>query len=267
MENTEVQKNIRKGKMAEIIIRAAVIVGSAFMIYWYLDSRFIAFGSVMGIFIFTVTAGCAVFFEPLKKLVSKLRKTKAGKAAVTVFFIFIGLFVIYTGTALGLMIYGSKKPPEDGATVVVLGCQVKGTAPSHTLRMRLDAAYEYLTAKPEAKAVLSGGKGDDEQISEAQCMYNYLTEKGISPDRLYLEDRSTNTNENISFSEEIIKKNGLREDIAIVTDWYHEYRASIICRRQGYRCGAVSADTPRYLTANLVTREIFALANEVIFRK
>lgn len=266
MDNKKVEKKIGGGKITGIIIRAAVITGSAFMIYWYLDSGFIAFGSVMGILIFTATAGCAVFLEPLKHLIGKIRKTKAGKAALTIFFILVGLFVIYAGTALGLMIYGSKNPPEDNATVVVLGCQVKGTVPSHTLRMRLDAAYDYLTAKPEAKAVLSGGKGDNEHISEAECMYNYLTEKGISPDRLFLEDRSTNTNENISFSEDVIKKNGLNENIAIVTDWYHEYRASIICKRLGYHCGAVSADTPRYLTAHLVTREIFALANEIIFR-
>ena len=180
--------------------------------------------------------------------------------------VMIVLFCIYCAAAIGLMLYGANNPPEEGATLVVLGCQVRGKEPSHTLRLRLEAACRYLNENPRAKAVLSGGKGDHEEISEAQCMYNYLTEKGISPDRLYIEDKSTTTNENIRFSEEIIKKNGLDPRLAIATDWYHEFRAGLICRRQGYSCGAVSADTAGYLTAHLVTREIFAIANEVIFK-
>ena len=97
-------------------------------------------------------------------------------------------------------------------------------------------------------------------------MYNYLTEKGIAPDRLYLEDRSTTTDENISFSREIIEKNGLDKKMAVVTDWYHELRVWIICSRAGISSSAISAPTARHITANLVTRELVALPYELIFR-
>ncbi len=264
-ENNEKKNN--GARIAGLLIRAAVVMISLGMIYWYMESGFLAFGNVVGIMIFTLTGAAAVFWSPIKKLVKKLRGNKVMKIILDIIFVLLILFCIYCAAAIGLMIHGAKNPPEEGSTLVVLGCQVRGTEPSHTLRMRLDAAYGYLSDHPDSKAVLSGGQGEHEDISEAQCMYNYLTEKGISPDRLYLEEKSTTTNENIRFSEEIIKHNGLDPRLAIATDWYHEFRAGLICSRQGFTCGAVSADTPHYLTAHLVTREIFAIANEVLFKR
>ena len=58
--------------------------------------------------------------------------------------------------------------------IVVLGCQVKGTKPSKALKYRLDTAKEYMQANPETIAVLSGGQGKMEEISEAECMRRYL---------------------------------------------------------------------------------------------
>ena len=58
---------------------------------------------------------------------------------------------------------------------------------------------------PETKAVLSGGKGDGESITEAQAMCNYLVEHGIDRERLILEEKSTNTTENLKFSLGIIR--------------------------------------------------------------
>ncbi len=247
-------------------MRILVVIVSLIMIYWYIDSRFIGFGNVVGVLFFSAAAGCAVFYNYIKKFISMLRRKKGGKTVVGIVLVLIGLFLAYVVCALGLMFYGSGKTPEKGATVVVLGCEVRGEEPSRTLRNRLDAAYAHLTENPDAKAVLSGGQGDNENISEAECMYRYLTEKGIDKDRLYKEDKSSTTYENIKFTREIIKNNSLSEDIAIVTDWYHEYRASLIAKRQGVKnVGAVGAPTETYVTANLVTREIFALAKELIF--
>lgn len=259
------EKNTDKSSWG-LAIRAAVVVISIGMILWYFDSHFVGFGSIIGITLFLLTALCAVGFNKIQKITSRLMKSKGGKVVVYVVLTFLALFIVYVGTALGLMIYGAHKEPSENATVVVLGCQVRGTTPSKTLKSRLDTAYDYLSAHPDAKAVLSGGKGNDEDISEAECMYQYLTTKGIAPDRLFKEDRSATTNENILYTKELIEKHSLSHEIAIVTDWYHEFRASLIAGRHGLRSGAISAPTAPNLTANLVTREIFAIPHEIIFR-
>ena len=88
---------------------------------------------------------------------------------------------------------------------VVLGCHVKDGRPSRILGERIDAAYEYLSSHPQAIAVLSGGQGEDEAISEAECMYRELTARGIDGSRLYKEESSVNTPTNLRHSRGILE--------------------------------------------------------------
>lgn len=81
--------------------------------------------------------------------------------------------------------------------MVIFGCQVRKDGPSILLRDRLDTALAYWDEHPDIKIVVSGGKGDDEHQSEAQCMYDYLTAHGVDGGNILMEDTSVNTYENI----------------------------------------------------------------------
>lgn len=116
-------------------------------------------------------------------------------------------------------------PRASCPTVLVLGCQVRGTVPSLLLQYRIQAAEDYLTANPTAVAILSGGKGSGENISEAACMYQVLSDRGIDPQRLYLEEASSNTWENLCFSQALMEREGLSGPVAIVSNDFHIYRA------------------------------------------
>ncbi len=151
------------------------------------------------------------------------------------------------------------------ATVVVLGCKAYGERPSLTLEERLRAAIRYLNANPGAACVVSGGQGADETLSEAQCMYLYLVNHGIAPERIYREDQSTTTRENIAFSYEIIKEHGLNEKLAIATNNYHEYRAGMIADDLGLEHGAVPGSTALWLLPTYYARELLAILYEWIF--
>mgnify|MGYP002512316262 CR=1 FL=1 len=69
----------------------------------------------------------------------------------------------------------------------------------------IDAFKKYLSENPNIYCVVSGGKGSDEEISEAECMCHYLVEKGITSNRIITESHSVNTKENILNSAKIIK--------------------------------------------------------------
>lgn len=147
--------------------------------------------------------------------------------------------------------------------IVVLGAKVNATAPSRTLRDRIYAAYDYLTAYPDTIAILSGGKGADEGISEAQCMFNELTKMGISPHRLWLEEQATSTRENINFSLALIEdKTGSRpENLGILSSEYHLYRARRVAKEE---CGVIAtmipAETSRFtIKLNYYLREVAAV--------
>ena len=137
---------------------------------------------------------------------------------------------------LGKMAMAAADRPADGqdCTVVVLGCQVSANGePTVMLRDRIDAAYDYLTAHPESRCVASGGQNDNEPISEAACIRNTLAARGIDPDRILLEDRSRSTEENLRFTAEIIRQQGLNPRVAIASDNFHQLRASVWARRCG----------------------------------
>lgn len=188
-----------------------------------------------------------------------LREYKWGRILMNVITVIFVLGIAYVAFLTGLIIHADHTAPEQDCTVIVLGCQVRGNTPSLMLSERIDSAYEYLNENPDVPCIVSGGKGDGENLSEAQCMYNYLVEKGIDPDRIYIEDKSVNTQENIIFSKEIIEENNLSQNTAIVTDIFHQYRASNIVKSNGLTYGSVPAECVWYLMPTYYVRELVAI--------
>ena len=180
--------------------------------------------------------------------------------------------IIFVIVFLGIITFCSYKilsninhPSNKETTVVVLGCRVKDKKPSLALKERLDKTYEYLNENKELNCILSGGQGDNEEISEAKCMYQYLVKKGIDKKRLYLEDQSTSTRENILFSYKIIEKENFNKAITIITNEFHEYRAQTIASHLNIESYAISAKTAWWLFPTYFVREIFGMIYEFIF--
>lgn len=186
------------------------------------------------------------------------------------------LFAVIEGCIVKTMF---MRPEPNLEYMIVLGAQVKGETPSKALRKRLQAAEKYLNENPQTKAVLSGGKGDGEAISEAECMYRYLKEAGIGDERLLLEDSSTTTLENLRFSAGVIEQDlrySLEEDtdqaqdisamsrkVGILSNNFHVYRAMLLGRKMGYTdCYGIPAGSDYKLQIHYMVREFFALIKE-----
>lgn len=174
------------------------------------------------------------------------------------------LLIIVTPLSVNMAKYANYKTDEGAQTVIVLGCKVYGSTPSRYLRNRCKKAAEYLEKNPNAIAVLSGGQGYDEDISEAQCMENVLTDLGIDKNRLYKEDKSTSTAENIAFSKAVIEKNGLSKSVLVVTNEFHEYRAKLICDKNGLDFHSSCSYSSFYTFLTYHTREMAALLKELV---
>lgn len=132
------------------------------------------------------------------------------------------------------------------------------------LTRRLNAALEVLEDNPGAVCVASGGQGKGELISEAEAMRRYLTGRGISDERILIEDKSVSTYENMSFSAEILREQGITGNIVIVTNEFHQYRASVFAKREGLETGAHSAATKIANLPNYWVREWAALFHQLI---
>lgn len=139
-----------------------------------------------------------------------------------------------------------------------------GCVPSKALYERIHKAWEYMDAHPDVTAVLSGGQGEGEEISEARAMERYLLSRGIGKERLLLEEESTNTAENIAFSLRIIGDR--HKPIAVVTNHFHLPRSCAIARKSG--CTDVTGIAAPYRSLRLlwyVPREVLAYIKDKIY--
>ena len=259
-----------KGKVTKIhMIRLIFIVVAVLVFLWFLLPFMVAgilnIGNITGMLIATLFAAYMIFMPVVHDWVQSL--WNAGKMRG----LLIGGAVLVVGIALiamietGCMVSANAKKPVENATAVVLGCRVYGERASLSLVERLEAAQKYLEENPGAVCVVSGGQGPGENITEAECMYRWLVEKGIDANRIYKEERSTSTDENIAFSKDVIKENGLNDKIAIVTSEYHSYRATVIAQKNGLSYGTAPGQTAIWLFPTYYIRELYGILAEWIF--
>ncbi len=194
-----------------------------------------------------------------------LRKKKPKLAQTLRCILIIGLcLVLVAGTVTGIVIGTAGKGQAEKPTeyVIVLGAGVNGTVPSLILSERIERAYTYLAENPDVICIVSGGQGPGEDITEAQCMFDRLTARGVDPQRIWQENKSTSTRENLQFSLALIEeKTGARPtEAAIISNEFHLYRAGLFAKEQNLTMLGVPAKTTWFsLRANYFLREIVAV--------
>ena len=155
--------------------------------------------------------------------------------------------------------FWNPPPAEKPVTVLILGCQVMEDQPSLMLRYRLEAALTYLNDHQDTPVIVSGGYDPQNSFSEAQVMAAYLQSHGIKKQDIYLEDRSSSTQENITFSAQIQREQNLSPSFAIATDGFHQLRASLYAKDQGLEVYSLPAKTPWGLAPGYWVREWFGV--------
>lgn len=170
------------------------------------------------------------------------------------------LFVIVEGCILSRFHDQGK---ADLDYIIVLGAQMKAAGPSAVLQFRLDAAYDYLVNNERTVCIVSGGQGSNEPCSEAEGMYQYLTQKGIAPERIIMEDQSTDTSENIANSMKLIGRGDV--SVGIVTNNFHVFRGVHLAKGAGFQdvCG-ISARSNVYFQLNNMVREFFGIIKDLV---
>ena len=197
---------------------------------------------------------CGLFLYLLFRDPSLLDRTD-----VRVLLFVLGVCVLISLAITCNMIQALRKKPKGHETLIILGCEIMGEKPSLMQVERLQAAYRYLSENPKTAVICSGGQGKNEKVSEALAMKRWLCQKGIDETRIYLEDTSVTTEENIRFSRQVIALNHLDSRIALCTNEFHIYRAGLIAANEGLDYTAVSAPTAWWLLATFYVRELYAV--------
>lgn len=175
----------------------------------------------------------------------------------------VGLVLAAALTVLTVMAAAAAdRPTGDNApeTVVLLGCQVYHGRPSMMLRGRINAAYDYLTAHPGAVCITTGGlDSSSETLTEGGCARQELIAMGIAPERVYAEERSFDTRENLLFAAEIIEERKLNDHVVIASDNFHQYRGQLFAREAGLTAQSAGCFSPWFLGAGYACREVVGI--------
>lgn len=230
----------------------AVLAVAAFIL------RFVLWGYSFSALVCCCLIGIIAFYEITRMLRDKYPKPVRLLRRIFTVCLVIGLLVV--GATEAVIIHASFGSPEQPVDyVVVLGAKVRVTGPSASLWDRIYGAYDYLETHPDAIAIVSGGQGEDEPITEAQSMYDELINLGIDPERIWMEDKATSTWENLNFTLDLIEeKTGQRpQKLGIVSSEYHLFRASLFAKKCGVEFVGIPARTSRPgQMINHFTREV-----------
>lgn len=164
------------------------------------------------------------------------------------------------------MLNAKTNVPTNADYLIILGTKVDGKHPSPTLQERINAAADYLKKNPDTIAIASGQKGPNESISEAQAIKDSLIAKGISKTRIKIEDRSSRTVENITFSENLLPDKIKRGKGIVVSNYFHIYRARLIAKDQGFNLSSLPAKTPTDEAPKWYFREYLAISKYYVER-
>ena len=206
-----------------------------------------------GVWYFAAMAVCCGAQAWLLHLAPRRRAARhLARAGRVLFWLWIALLVL----AQGLVLQGQRADPaaERAQVILVLGAGLREGEPSPVLQARLDVAADFLQRHPDSRAVLCGGLGPGQPNTEAAAMARYLTrERGIDPGRLLLEERSTDTRENILFARQILEEQGLADAAtAAVTSDFHLCRARRLMEWAGLDGCGLPAPTPGVLYGALL---------------
>lgn len=211
-------------------------------------------GAGFGMFVCLLGLALLLFFGKIS------RKGGWKQAVVRLVTAFYCLGLVWAAYLSGLMLSVQTNTPPENVPVIVLGAQVYSEEKMGvSLTGRINAAYDYLLDNPQSSCIVTGGQGGDEPCPEALTEKNVLVKMGIDEERIFLEDRSHNTRENLVFAKEIAEEQGLGEEVAIVTQGFHMYRAIQLAKAAGFTPYSLVAETDPLLFPEYYGRELLSL--------
>ncbi|WP_265459086.1 YdcF family protein [Enterococcus sp. HY326] len=175
-------------------------------------------------------------------------------------------FVVFYNYLTISVLYQFNRPKYNQDYIIVLGAGlIDGKTVTPLLAKRIDKAIQFYKAQKRATMktpmiLMSGGKGSDESVSEAEAMRAYALEQGIAAEDILMETNSRTTLENMKFSKEIMDAGSDQPYNAIFTsNNFHIFRAGLFARQAKIKADGIGAKTAGYYLPNAFLREFVAI--------
>ncbi|MBL0846500.1 MULTISPECIES: YdcF family protein [Mammaliicoccus] len=176
---------------------------------------------------------------------------------ISFFFYYLNLIFILHNLYSWILSGVAKRKKSD--FIIVLGAGIIGEKVTPLLKARLDKAIKLKKKSLDTLIIVSGGQGPDEKISEAEAMRRYLVDQGIRNEDIIMEDKSTNTEENLVFSNKIMDKYKSEAIATIVSNHFHILRAAFLSKKLNMNATVTGGSSKSYFYPNAYIREYLAI--------
>ena len=130
---------------------------------------------------------------------------------------------------------------KDVDCILILGAGIWGDKPSPMLQDRLDEGIKLYNEGIAPKIIMSGDHGREE-YDEVNIMKEYAIEQGVPSEDIFMDHAGFSTYESIYRAKEIFDA----DNIVIVTQEYHLYRALYIADKLNINAYGVNSDPRKY---------------------
>lgn len=170
-----------------------------------------------------------------------------------VIFVVLGIVLLIGIAAVSLSVYMVKatekniftadtfKNDEKADCILILGAGVKDGRPKPMLRDRLLTGIELYKSGAAKKIIMSGDHGRAD-YDEVNVMRAFALEQGVSAEDIFLDHAGFSTYDSVYRAKNIFGA----ENIIIVSQKYHLYRALYIAKKLDVKAVGVSADLNTY---------------------
>ena len=171
----------------------------------------------------------------------------------TVIFVVLGIVLLIGIAAVSLSVYMVKatekniftadtfKNDEKADCILILGAGVKDGKPKPMLRDRLLTGIELYKSGAAEKIIMSGDHGRAD-YDEVNVMRAFALEQGVKAEDIFLDHAGFSTYDSVYRAKNIFGA----ENIIIVSQKYHLYRALYIAKKIDVKAAGVSADLNTY---------------------
>ncbi|WP_202708847.1 YdcF family protein [Sporosalibacterium faouarense] len=187
---------------------------------------------------------------------AKFRKQK--KRLIIIAMVIIISYVTYI--SFDIYQYGNIDEAMKADAAIVLGAATWGSKPSPVFEERIKHGIWLYENGYVNKLIFTGAKGEGSNFSEAEVAKNYAIDESVPNEDIFIEEKSTITQENLFYASKIVKNNDFSR-VIIVSDPLHMKRAMLMAI--DYGLNAHSSPTPTTKIKSIKNKLSF-LGREVI---
>jgi len=242
---------MKKGEFMQVFLSLIGLLGIFYTVFLFFHSNInlgVLMPAIMGFPLLIV----GVFLPYFGSLFGKILLMLMALAYIAFGVLFLYCYLLIKKTPL------CKEREVDA--LIICGAAVRNGKMSLALEKRTRAALAYLQAHEKTICVVSGGKGLQETVSEAELMRRFLLKNGIAEERILFEDKAESTRQNMEFGAKLVfDRLGKEASLAVVTSDFHIYRAVLEARKIFPEALGITSRSEWFMKPSYYLRETAAI--------